>query len=138
MADYLAPTDFKAVTERLSALPGSVALDLELSADPTPSERAAEALAGDLVAMAPAGRLTLTRRPLPPGELGPRLHLVPSPGEQPFGVSFWGAPSGHEFSALIDALGVAVGPAPTLQPPAGKLLGAVVAPVTVSLFVSPT
>lgn len=138
MADYLAPTDFKAVTERLGALPRSVALDLAISADPTPSERAAEALAGDLVAMAPAGRLTLTRRPLPPGEIGPKLHLVPAPGDQPFGVSFWGVPSGHEFSALIDALGVAVGPIPNLQPPAGDLLGALAAPVTVSLFVSPT
>ncbi|MCY0880440.1 MAG: thioredoxin family protein, partial [Firmicutes bacterium] len=69
---------------------------------------------------------------------GPRLQIFWQ--DRPFGVSFWGAPSGYEFSALLEAMEAAEHPESFsgLDPLSRALLEEVTQAVHIQLFVSPT
>lgn len=133
MATYLTPRQEQSLARRLRHLPHPVRLSVG-GACTHPLTTDLLDWAASLAALAPPGWITVDKRPDDPG---PCLTLAAT-GGRPFGITFWGTPSGHLLPLFLTAAEIDAGTSPAPDKTARDLFTAISRPVQVDLFVTPT
>lgn len=120
------------IQNRLRALPERLECRISSPSGDHPLTVATREVVTDLIALAGHDKLWMSEVP---GE-GPSITLHP-PGQGPFGVSWWGPPTGYELLTLIDAMESAVSLDTPGQTPVDQVLAAL-PPLLGELYVAPT